>query len=115
MARIPFQRQHSGTFAGDLAQRTAQRTAQELNATKEALDAVPILDGVAVTGVVFAAGVAQTVTHGLGRALTGYLVTRAYGANVSNSVGESGAAAADPLNKVVMITTLACTRDFWFY
>ncbi len=77
---------------------------------------VPFLfSGKHIKGIVFAAGVAKTVRHGLGHRFNGYIITRSYGTNVGIRFGESGAAAADPLNDIVLITTLASTFDVWFY
>lgn len=105
---IPYSPEHTGDTLLDRIQATVR-------ALLTALDLIPFLRGRAITGIVFAAGTARTVRHGLGRPMRGYFVTRVYGTNVANGVGESGAVAADPQNEIVLITTLAGTRDFWFY
>jgi hypothetical protein len=81
-----------------------------------ALRLIPFLwGGKHVTGIVFAAGVAQVVRHGLGHRANGYIITRSYGSNVAIRFGESGATTADPANEISLVTTLASTFDVWFY
>lgn len=75
----------------------------------------PFAMGWTVVAVTFAAGVAQDVAHNLNTTDVGYFSVRNYGANVANTFGESGVAAADPPNQRQLITTLASTHDILFY
>lgn len=76
---------------------------------------VPFLfGGKLVTALVFAAATARTVRHGLGHRFNGYIVVRNYGTTIS-VVGETGTAAGDPLNEIIMSSPAASTYDIWFY
>lgn len=113
--KLAFRQEHTGDHVLDRAQRGAQKATDGVNTLTTAFNSVPFLNGKLVTGLVFTAAVAKTVTHGLGRVAAGYIIVRNYGANVANVVGESGAAAADPLNQIVLITTVNSTFDIWFF
>jgi len=98
---------------GDRERSTLERGIERLQGF---LRLVPFLNGNLVTGIVFAAGVAKTIDHGLGRPVRGYIVVRNYGTNVANFVGEQPLAQpSDPSKQINLITTLASTMDVWFF
>ncbi len=114
--KVATRLEHTGHAPSDRAQRMAQQVGQAHEQTKAFVTSLPFTNGWAlVTGLVFGAGVAQDVTHGLNSTSVGYIEVRRYGTNVSNVVGESGTAPADPLNQVQLITTLATRRDILFF
>lgn len=88
---------------------------QLVHAFGSLLATVPFLSRGKLVTVTFAAGVAQTVQHNLGKKCRGYIVVRNYGTNVSNVFGETGAVATDPLNQIVLITSVASKFDVWFF
>ncbi len=79
------------------------------------LGLVPMLRGKLITGVVFAAGVAKTIDHGLGRTPRGFFSVRSYGTNVANAIGMASTQPTDTTRQINLITTLASTHDVWFW
>jgi hypothetical protein len=105
---LPDVRVHTGDRQMESIQRAREDVAQVVNDC-------PFIRGKAVRGVLFAAGVGRLVTHRLGYRPKGYLITRNYGLNVANVVGESGTIPADPNNQIWLLTTVNATVDLWFF
>lgn len=108
LTKFALRREHSGTRAGDNAQRLAQEVARRANGC-------PFFVGVAVKGVTFAAGVDKLVSHGLGRRPQGVIVLRDYGTNVCTGVGESTTQPTDVTKQIKLRSPVACTCDLWFF
>ena len=72
---------------------------------------VPFLSGVLLRQVAFLGGGTTAVPHGLGRAPSGYFVTRSYAGGYT-SLRENGPMDA---NTITFISNNTCTCDLWIW
>lgn len=95
-AKVPFQRTHTGTFAGDQAQRQAQQVSQKFNG--QALLGARVIDAEsgapAGSGLSFTAGTARSIAHGLGRKAVGFF--EVYGVDAPSAASVRLYASAHP-------------------
>lgn len=109
MSKNNFAIQRSGDSALDGVQGA-------LRATNSALNGCPLFAGRRVVGVVLAAATAITVSHGLGRQITGWFVCRPNydGTGTTSKVAEA-ATAVDRTRQLAIISDAACTVDLWVF
>lgn len=93
--------------------RVQDRLVQKLNPVL----LTPLLDGRLITGIVFAAGVAQDVAHGLGRKPLGYIQIGAYQVGGSPPMYDQREDLTSDQQKLFLRLVCAAdaTVDFWVF
>lgn len=107
-SKLPYRRVHTGTREGDSMQRSGQEVARKTSAhpTNDARLLDTDVGGVAGAGLVFTAGTARSIAHGLGRRAKGFL--EVYGADAPSAsiVGLTPSAHPGGITSTTHITVL---------